>query len=337
LNRIIRRTSAPGALVLLALLLAAPVAAAEPEGVLFDGAVSVTVVDGAGGAPVPNAEVTLRAYRTDFPEDPDLALLDATADASGVATFTGVPYPDAGGPAVYLAVAAYREVESLDEDGCVVFERWEGGVDGLTSSSASGSIEVVAPLKSSSIVCHVLAGTILDGNGDPVTPAFAFVSIELPDGGGAQGFPVEVAEDGSFTQPLPAIGTFDDPAIVSLEFLSAPTRSEENGDCVVNYAERARWSGTFALADGDQLPVLELVTEEVEIGGACGGGSGGETPGGGGEPPTGGPAPTLPPTDTASVAPTRGATPGPGALVAVGLLVLGSAIVLRFNRRRVGA
>jgi hypothetical protein len=343
LNRINRRTLAPVALLSLALLslgllAAAPVAAAEPEGVLLDGTATVTVVEPGGGPAVPNAEVTLRAYQTDFPEDPDLALMTGTTDAAGQVTFTDVPYPDAGGPAVYVDVDAYREVETTDDEGCVIFQSWHGHVDGLTSM-ATASIEVVAD-PASSIRCHTLAGTILDAGGNPVPPAFAFVSIELPDGGGAQGYPLQVGDDGSFIQRLPNWGTFEDPAIVSVQFLSAPTRVEEDGECVLSFAERAEWSGLFALADGEEVPFLELVTEEVEIGSACGteGPGGGEEPGT--EAPGGGAAPTLPPTDTLATAPGAGTSgagetlPVGGVMVAIGLLLLGSANTMRLSARR---
>jgi hypothetical protein len=342
LNRIIGRATALVTLLTLALVVAGPVAGASPDGVQLDGSATVTVVEAGTGAPVAGAEVMVRAYRTDFPEDPDLALLTGTTDAAGEVGFVGLPYAEAGAPPVRLDIDAYREVESTDEQGCVVLEMWHGFVEGLTAS-AGASIEVVAARATSGAVCHPLAGSILDASGQPVPAAYAYLSIELPDGGGAEGFPLQVGDDGRFVQMLPDWGTHEDPAFVTLEFLSAPTRAEDDDDCVVSFAERAAWSAPVALADGEELPFLEIVTAEVEIGRTCGssggGGGGGDVPPGG-QAPGGGASPSLPPTDTARATsasqPAASTSPfgASGLVVAVGLLLIVTAGALQLSARR---
>ncbi len=295
MNRIIRRTFAPVALLALVLALAAPAAAADPTGIVLDGALSVSVrepsLDGGvtPGTPVTNARVQLVAYLTDFVDDPPIQVLEATTDAAGSASFTGVARPDAGGPAVWLAFDVFREVRSEDEDLCAETQSWSGNVIDVASLPAEPVAIVANP--ASSKVCRVLAGRIVDAHGDPHPSAtkLSSVSIELPDGGGARAFPLVVAADGTFRQPLPAWGTNESPAIVRLTFVSTPTRTRTVGDCVQSFAEAATWEEALAL-EFEDAELLELVSSEV-AGDACGAVS--ATP----RPPTAGA--TLPPTDGA--------------------------------------
>lgn len=341
MNRIVRRTLAPVALiaVALALAVAGPVAAAEPAGVVLDGTLSVSVrepsTDGGAtpGAAVPGARVQLVAYLTDFIEDPAIQVLEATTDASGSASFSGVARPDAGGPDVYLAFDAFREVRSEDEELCAETRSWSGNAIDVPSLPTEPVAIVANP--ASSKVCRVLAGRIVDADGDAhaSAPGLSFVSIELPDGGGARAFPLVVAADGTFRQPLPAWGTRESPAVVSLTFVSGTTRKAAVGGCVRSFAETAAWDGTLAL-ELEDAELLELVSTEV-TGSACGVVSG--TP----RPPAAPAAPTLPPTDAAAStgAGTGSASSAPVLAVVLGLLLAACGAVaatgsVRDGRRR---
>lgn len=338
MNRIVRRTLAPVALLGLALALtvAGPVAGADPTGIVLDGTLSVSFrepsPDGGAtpGAPVGGARVQLAAYLTDFIEDPAIQVLEATTDAAGSASFTGVARPDAGGPDVYLAFDAFREVRSEDEELCAETRSWSGNVIDVPSLPAEPVAIVANP--ASSKACRVLAGRIVDADGDAhaSAPGLSFVSVELPDGGGARAFPLVVSADGTFRQPLPVWGSMESPAVVSLTFVSETTRRAVVGDCVRSFAESASWEGMLALEFEDPK-LLEIVSTEV-AGSACGVVSG--TP----RPPAAPAAPTLPPTDAAGSLGGGHASGSRGSLVLVlGLLLavggaaaaVGSAAVAR--------
>jgi hypothetical protein len=329
LLRLICRAGAPVASLALALALVAPVSAAEPAGVVFDATVAVVVVD-PDGVPVPDADLILEARLTDFPEDPPVAVLRTTTDAAGEATFDGVPRGVADGPTVHLSIDAHRERETTDEDGCRTVESWSGNVVDLVSPP-SDPVVITANV-ASSLVCRTIAGRIVDASGvvHPADPSLSRISIELPDGGGAMAFPLVLDADGTFRQRLPAWGSFDAPAVVTVVFVSQAAKIAE-ADCVRTVAELVRWREPLAL-ETDDAPFLELVTAPVE-GGTCGSVS--VTPPPAAPAPT--PALTLPPTDIAEPGSARPA-PASGALVGVGLLVVTCGLVMggaaRSRRRR---
>ena len=150
--------------VVLALVAAGPVAAAEPPaGVVLDATVTVTVVadqaDGSVAQPLEGAAVVLRAVTNDFPDDP-IQELTGTTDAAGVATFEGVARADAGGPEVFLSAEASIESSSTDGE-CIVTESWFGIVGDVPSSD--GLDIPVTALPSSSIVCPPPDNTLPEG------------------------------------------------------------------------------------------------------------------------------------------------------------------------------
>lgn len=146
-----RRVAAVMAAILLSLPLSAVVSAAEPPaGVLLDGTVTASVARGDGSGPLAGAEVRLTARLDDFP-DQMLQELTATADASGIATFSGVARPDTGGPVVHLSLQASLTTSSVDANGCTVSESWLGQtVDVVAAATVAVAIDA---FPASSVSC----------------------------------------------------------------------------------------------------------------------------------------------------------------------------------------
>ncbi|HVL54123.1 MAG TPA: hypothetical protein VM344_07650, partial [Vitreimonas sp.] len=260
----------PLAVIALGLIVAVPVAAAEPPaGVVLDGTLSVDFrepsPDGGvtPGAPVAGADVEVIAYVNDFPETNPIQVLTAQTDETGTAEFSGVARPEADGPAVHLNVNALQELERYDDNGCLIVETRFGNVSDIVSLP-SEPVEVEAAA-ASSIVCRSIAGRIVDARGvaHRANPDLSSISIVMPDGGGAMSFPLLIDADGTFHQALPAWGTDDNRAEVTIQFLSAETgRTPFGDDCVRVTAEAVTWKEGLALAI-DDAPVLELVSGEV--------------------------------------------------------------------------
>jgi hypothetical protein len=244
--------------------------------VLLDGVVAVDVREAAEGVPtgppVAGAAVTVVAYVTDFPDDPPLQEpLRGTTGADGRVTFTGVARTDAGGPAVHLAIDALRETVAPDDAGCTAAEAWFGSATDVPAAAVL--TVVVEATVDRRVVCPsrpVLEGRLLDSRGDPLTVQHAVATVAQP-GGETQVVPMGVGQDGAFSIELPAVGTWTEPATVSVDALSLPTRSERFADgCLRTYAERVTWVTHAALAEGAVIPPVELRAVEVVAGERCG-------------------------------------------------------------------
>lgn len=256
---------------------ASPVAAAvPPAGIVLDGVVAVDVreaVEGVPtGPPVAGAAVTVVAYVTDFPEDAPLQEpLRGTTGADGRVTFTGVARSDAGGPAVHLAIDALGESVAPDEAGCTATEVWFGSATDVPATAVL-SVVVEATVERR-VVCPsrpLLEGRLLDSRGDPLAVQHAVATVAGP-GGETQVVAIGVGLDGAFSVQLPAVGTWAEPATVSLDALSPPTRSERFADgCLRTYAERVTWTTQAALAEGAVIPPVELAAVEIVAGERCG-------------------------------------------------------------------
>lgn len=343
-SRAVRRLSTLLAAILIALVATTAVAAAEPPaGVVFDASVTVVVQSPAaeGGTALEGAEVTVVSYVSDFPEEQLQEPVTGTTGADGAVTLSGLARPDDGGPEVHLAVEVQHDSSRTDAQNCVIGEGRLGSVADIVSPP-DGPIIVEAPVRTGSIMCppkSVLEGTIVDGDGNPIEVDFAQASILVPPAGGAQSFPLEVSATGRFSIELPAWGTMEQPAEVSVSVMSAPTRTEPFGDdCLRTFVESGAVALDLALADGESIPFVEIVTEEIVLGERCGvrgtpaPGNGGS--GGGNAPlPTAAPAlPTLPPTDAGTGAVENGGSSVvPAALV---VLAIGVILLAMTPRRR---
>jgi hypothetical protein len=148
-----------------------PVLGAEPPpGVVLDGVVTVTAAraPAAGGGGLGGAEVRLVARLNDFPEG-ILQELSATADAAGIATFTGVARPAEGGPAVHLTAQASTTTTATDANGCTVSESWFGQSGDVLAAPTVAL--VVEAFPASSIACPPPSpspsGSVLGAVGTP--------------------------------------------------------------------------------------------------------------------------------------------------------------------------
>ena len=347
-SHLVRRLSALLAAALIALGATASVSAAEPSaGVVFDASVTVVVQSPAaeGGGLLEGAEVVVVSYVSDFPEEQLQEPVTGTTGADGTVTLSGLARPDDGGPEVYLAVDVRHDTSRTDAQNCTIGEGRLGSVIDIVSPPED-PVVVDAPLRTGSIVCppdQILEGSVLDANGDPIEVDFAQASILVPPAGGAQSFPLEVSATGGFSIELPAWGTIEQPADVTVSVLSTPTRTEPFGDnCLRTYAESGAASLDLALADGESIPFVEIVTQEIVLGERCGVrgtpapgtvGNGGNEPDATAAPiPTAAPAlPTLPPTDAATG---TGKTVSPSVVPAVALVLALGVVLLALTPRR---
>jgi hypothetical protein len=318
-SRAARQLSALAAAVLIALAATTAVAAAEPPfGVVFDASITVEVRSpaGEGGAVLAGAEVIVVSYVSDFPEEQLQDPVEGTTGADGTVTLSGLARADEGGPEVHLAVDVRHDTSRTDAQNCVIGESRLGSATDIVSPPAE-PVVIEAPLQASSIECppaSVLEGTVVDGDGNPIEVDFAQASILVPPAGGAQSFPLEVSPNGAFSVQLPAWGTLEQPAEVSISVMSTPTRTEPFGaDCLRTFVESGAVALDLALADGESIPFVEIVTEEIVLGERCGvRGTPPPDNGGGNAPqPTTAPVATAAPAATAApVVPTLPATDG---------------------------
>lgn len=137
----LRRARSLALAVVAAALITPTVAAAPPEGVAFDGQVTVTVTQGDGpetGLPLAGATVTLTAAITDFPDDPPIQVLTERTFSDGIAAFDGVARGEEDGPTVHLSVSvALDAIEVAGE--CTVTTSWSGVVIDVV---ATESVEI---------------------------------------------------------------------------------------------------------------------------------------------------------------------------------------------------
>ena len=168
---------------------------------------------------------------------------------------TGVARPDVGAPPVYLAVEGFLQLESPAEAaGCVETRTCvRGSSPTFPSTAAAASGLAVEATVSASTACPAervpLRGTILGPDGSTLDAAFATVTVVAPGNGESLG--LDVASDGSFEHGLPAWGTFEAPAIVTLEYVSLPTRSSRSAsDCLRTFAQRRRLGGRAGAGRG---------------------------------------------------------------------------------------
>ena len=274
-----RRLAGPAA-ILGSMLVAAtptPVEALEaPTGVLFDGRVTVVVVGSAGpdsGSEMAIADASVTVVATAFDgtsATPVGAPLTAVTAADGSVELTGVARAADGRTDVRLAVDAVRRTETTDAAGCTRTEVWAGDVTGIPAVPRD---PIVVPARLTvTTVCDsgpVIEGRLLAASGDPLAVEAATVEVAAPDAA-AVTIALTVGADGAFLAELPPLGTWTEPATVTLRAMGAVTRSEPFGrGCVRTLADAVTWSQPAALAEGATIPPLELTAAERVVAERC--------------------------------------------------------------------
>jgi hypothetical protein len=123
----------------------------------------------------------------------------------------------------------------------------------------------------------VLAGTVVDANGDPFPVENGLLEMTAPDGGGIHAAQVSVGGDGSFEVEVMPWGTDDNPAEVTITITGVVASTVETAaGCTDQLAPVAESTFAVALANGGQPEPVELVAEERLIGSLCGEGSSSE-------------------------------------------------------------
>jgi hypothetical protein len=314
----------------LALASVGPVVAADPQP-LVDGTVTVTFAE-ADGTPVDDATVTLTASPpSDLPEVEPLYTGTETTDANGTATFSGVPYPAEGGPALVVTASAQRVETVTDENGCTLTTTHQGTTTDV-EAAPTVAIDVIA-IESGIGACEapLIEGTVLGPDGEPFAVKTARVTQFGPNGVGAEATKFTVAGDGSFAITLRPWGTPDAPSRVEFDIVGVTSRIDIGDGCVAQSAIVARDSFDLVLASGEAPDRLMLEGSEQQVGQVCGGASATPTT----NQPTA--RPTLPPTDAAP-----GFLDGPASAVASvaavigGLLLVAAGLALAAGRRSEG-
>ncbi|OGN87724.1 MAG: hypothetical protein A2X23_07785 [Chloroflexi bacterium GWC2_73_18] len=123
-----------------------------------------------------------------------------------------------------------------------------------------------------------LTGTVVGADGAPIEVRKAYaveIGADDPDRGlvgPAAGFPIEVADDGSFAVAVYAWGTKEDPAHLRISVYGPLTGREVEGDCEYQLGLYGEWQADVALAEGgDPSPITVVVDREVRVGGGCAG------------------------------------------------------------------
>ena len=275
-----RRLAGPAAILGSLLVAATPTlveALEAPAGVLFDGRATVVVVGSTGadsGSEMALADAAVTLVATAPNAGPAVLLGDpvmGVTGADGAVTLSGVARPADPGHEVRLAVEATRRTETTDEDGCTRTEVWSGNVAGV-AAPPSEPIVVRSELVVATVCATgaVIEGRLLDRAGDPLVVAEASVEVAAP-GADAVTIPLALGGDGAFLAELPAVGTWTEPATVTLRATGSTSRDEPFGrECIRTLADAVTWSQPAALAEGATLPTLELTAVEQVIAERCG-------------------------------------------------------------------
>lgn len=293
-----------------------------PAGIVSDATLTVTVLDDAGLA-FPNAEATLIASLAD---GQGIAKDFATTDSAGQVTFSGLPRPDVGGPAITWSVLVNHTSETPVDD-CTQFDQWFGEV-ALEAAVGSSTATLPTVRQTPGIGCGdpgpgapVIHGTVVGPDGSPFPIAYAQISQERPAGGTWIGA-LTIQPDGSFESPIHPWGTIEAPSLVVLSVLGEPLRmvTDEVG-CSVTIALYGQSALDLAAATEADVAAIEIVAAERATETVClppGSDSGGSGPG---------PNLTLPPTDSAiGSAPASESRPERGPMIV--LLTLAAMVFL---------
>jgi len=297
------------------------------DDVIFDGSLTVDVVDGEGLA-VTEIEVVAEAVL----DGGEAIWQDVRpTNVDGRVTFNGLPRPEPGGPPVTWRAEAHP-LGSDTVDGCWFFTWLDGSVEVAASESPVETILVVERGREPS-GCEdpapgspLLAGIVVDEAGGPVPGStffgglfgngHVFITQDRADGG-VWTSSASVAEDGTFSGPVHAWGSAGAPSTITLSAAGPLTRTEiDEQGCITQYALVGRQTIEAALADDPVLGPVEIVLVEGWVQTVC---SETEVPGG---TPTDGGGIELPPTDTDSgTAGGRdagfGGAPAPPTLIAI--------------------
>ncbi len=197
-----------------------------------------------------------------------------------------------------------------------------GGMTGMTSVLAAD------------LGLVTVSGSLVDGHGAPLGGIHLVIAEELPPAGGAAGFPVTTAADGSFSADVYAWGTADAP--VSLTIKTPPDEAVEiiGEGCSQTWSVEVLDVRQLALADAAPDP-LSITASTTLLGEVCGttatqppvsaprdGGTGSQL--------------TPPPTDTFRSGPVDPDRAGPALTIGftIGLLAAAALLLPRPGARR---
>jgi hypothetical protein len=318
----------------------APTATPPSGGAIQHGA-SLTVTFLEGSRPLAGADLTLVA-------DLGGGAIEAFAartDASGRATFEGLPYPT-GDAAGFDWVVRGRLSTVEEGSACRSAADYRGTIT-VAASAGDHAVDMPVTEAVSSIICD-LVGRVVDPDGEPFEVTYAAVHGTTA-GGAAFGFRLEVDEEGGFQASLPT-----DFQKATVEIAGAGW-DVVNGDCIYSYAPYV----SRDVGPGDLVGAqpLVLVAQIKQVGISCGavptpppgsggsgsgdgegGGTGGPGGSGGGAEAPAGPVPTPATTPPATdlQASRSGGSASPTWALLVGLLgaAAGLGWVARGQRRR---
>lgn len=305
------------------------------EGVVFDGSLTVDVVDETG-----LAQAATDVVAEAFLEGGESIWGDGQpTDADGRVTFTGLPRPEPGGPAITWQ-AELGDAGGAFVDGCWFFT-WTTGVVEVAASATPVETVLVGRRERAPSGCDdpapgspLLTGLVVDEAGIPV-PGSTFFFPDPPPGavsisqtrgdGGVWSGSTTAAEDGTFSRSVHAWGTADEPSPIVVSVVGPHTRTvtDEQG-CIADYALVGSATVEVRLAEDPNLEPVRVALSEGLVQAVC---SETEVPG---EGATDGGDIELPATDAAPARARLASTPA--AALAILATALGLLAVLRRRR-----
>jgi hypothetical protein len=261
-RRSLARVLAAASVLLAVAAVLGPAGAAAASGQ----SVTVAVVDDETHAPLVGARVTLTAALS--PGAAALFVRTGHTDADGAAVFANVPRTSAGRTVLVSATAALRETH--DVDGCSVVESWTGSSDPARPTSTIS----VAASRTAAATCPdpgpgapALTGIVLDPAGHPLASPYLTVALVSANGTtwskGLRG-----RTTGTFRVAVPAWGTADAPAHVTVAALGTISGYDTHGDCTVELAPKGATERDLALVESTAGP-LTVHTELSRVGEVC--------------------------------------------------------------------
>jgi hypothetical protein len=220
---------------------------------------------------------------------------------------------------------SYRSIRAAGSALLIAVAVGAGGMTGMASALGADPTMVA------------VAGTLVDGSGQPLGGIHLTIEEELPPDGGIAAFPVTTAGDGTFAADLYAWGSVDAPAAVTVETAADEQLTVESGSCSQTWGVLARDRRELALAEAAPEPLVVTATTTL-LGEVCGttgtpGGGNGSTGGAGG-------AQITPPPTDADLASSNASRDRLGPALTLGFvlgLALASAfLVVRPGTRRRG-
>jgi hypothetical protein len=270
--------------------------APDLDHVVMDGALDVTTL--------PDEPGTNRYFTLEATIDGGNVIWSADGwdEGDGHLAFTGLPRPDAEGPAIVWSVRAWQS-EQVVVDGCTFNRGGEASAD-IAAAAGTSAIQLELAYRLEGESCEapqpgspVITGLAIDEAGGPVSELYFLTVTQVRSDGGRYQAAATAVGDGTFLAQVHAWGTAAEPSQLEVSATGPVTRTVVEDDCTTTYALLGQTTVDVALAEFAPTEMVVLTLTEDVLQSICGETDPGTGPDDGGS--AGGGSIPLPATDTA--------------------------------------